>query len=218
MTDQAIVYEYEELLLGNRKTFGGSLSQDTVSAEHAVQVLFKYVIEDILHWSPDDAAAYLTWHLIKQLKLDVLVKHLEYPQGLSKQKDIDYLIHVVYPKQFKYDTKEQCISEYKKVLAGGYSFRKNYFTNEMGIRHAGIILTYIISMQGFTSVDEIYEFFADKASALKFLSKHKIANNAKILYESPLEYLHYSLPDSQRSEFLYHFYLFNNQYKVATKM
>ena len=51
----------------------------------------------------------------------------------------------------------------------------------------------------------MYMFFADTPQAIKFLKSVKLKTPLDLLYASPLEYMHESLPESQKDEFLFKF-------------
>jgi len=56
----------------------------------------------------------------------------------------------------------------------------------------------------------LYEYFAS-AQCQKTLRLHKLLVICRDLYDSPIEYLHRTLPRDQQDVFLYRFYDFQNR-------
>ena len=87
-----------------------------------------------------------------------------------------------------------------------------------GIDRAAIVLMYAISAQlGYMTKKELYDFFGDKKAAMEWLTEMKIDSNAKIIYDNPLEYFHYSLPFEMQDAFLFHNAYYNQQYNRFSK-
>ena len=65
-------------------------------------------------------------------------------------------------------------------------------------------------------MNEMYAFFASPAG-IRTLNQHGLKHIADSIFESPVQFLHMSLPDDMKDEFLYHYYTFQWMYKSAQK-
>lgn len=103
---------------------------------------------------------------------------------------------------------------FKKAKENGrarYKFPKNYMSGTVGRMRAGLCLQYMImTFFSFHSIDEMYSYFSNTQKAVNTLKKYRLDTVYETLFNSPLEFLHYSLPEESRNETLYNYYLFRN--------
>lgn len=199
-----IIYEYEQILLGKKKKYISSFIGTDMQKKSAAGTILYYAINNILHWDPETAKANLTGEVIKELKLETVLKTL----GLSYTKldifTVQKILELAFPGNVKYSFSRQTIDIYTQVLnIDGKShiseFPKGFFSDEDGLRRASICLMYAISATLYDkTLRQLYNFFASPACN-KWLRKMRLAGNVKKLYDDPLEYFHYSLPIRQRN-------------------
>lgn len=98
-------------------------------------------------------------------------------------------------------------SGYQKIVDKGnelYKFPKEYLNETEGHVRAGICLQYAIKeFFSFKDIVDLYVLFADKKEALNRLDEYKLSSACTDLYASPLDFLHHSLPVSQKDDLLY---------------
>lgn len=205
-SESLILFEYEDVLMGKRRNFDVSFSGTLEERRKAAGVIWRYAIEKLLRWNPEQALIYLNQDLIKKLKLNLTYPKIDYKYSTSKFFDLRFILQYAFPERIKYDLEEDARSEYERVAKLGawendkesYKFHKNYFSGTDGIKRAAVVLMYAISldMGNLSDLDiyELYHFFANKRKATLWLTKMEIESNVKSLYATPLEYLHYSLP------------------------
>ena len=212
MNRELAIIQYENhILYGKRYTLSGT-KQDK---KDAVLAIIKYVISDVLCWTPDVAVKSFTWDIACQMHLDYLIDtYLECPQDIDKHVDLDYIIYITFPDDVYYDPEEKVIRTYRKVLTGELNrFPKNFFSGENGPYKAAILLLYVIGR--FMRVEEgdieaLYDAFANTAAMNQKFKQWKIGSVCQNLYQTPLDYLHRSLPSDQANNMMYANCLYNN--------
>ncbi len=211
--DSAIIFEYEQALLGNSVSAlnrailrpDNDIPISDRDREYAVLLDLKYAIENLLHWTPEEAAKNLDNEMLTLLKLKPLINKTRF-----KDLPISVMLRKIYhSKNYEeyivwYDySKTAGIGEFKNDTKPRIS--KNLFLGEDGKEALRIIMTRLISeyMSDYT-VSELYDFFADSEKASAWIDKWKL-NNAKDLNKiSGLEMFHFYGPEWARSDFYYY--------------
>lgn len=201
---EEIIYEYEQILLGKKKKYISSFIGTAPQKEAAAGVILHYAISNILHWDPETAKANITYDLLKSLCLDTVLKTIGIQPGKLDIFAVQKILQSAFPKEEKYSFTRQTIDIYSQVLNfDGQSVMtelpKNFFNEEDGIRRASICLIYAVSatLHEF-NLRQLYDFFISP-DCVKWLKDMKLYNNIKRMYDTPIEYFHYSLPPKQRN-------------------
>lgn len=219
---KTLTIEYENILLysyENRNISNAYFSGDKKSKEKKVIALCRYLIEEILHWTPQEAKDYLNWSIIKKFQLDTLIlKFLKFPPGIIPETDIFYLVHLCYPNEIPFNKKNYVLKIYTTTLNGDGRFPKEFFDGFDGICRACICLRYALSRYYvYMSKEELYELFGVSKNANAFLKKYKLQSACKNLFDMPVDFLHYSLPEEQKDEFLHQYYRFKRDFAEIKK-
>lgn len=210
----------------NASALGGFRKKERLPEdEKAVLDMLRYALEYYLEWTPQYAKDHLTEEILTKLHLRSLVRsRLGYPAELAGDDSpwIYYLICRAYPKLFTYDETDAVISYYEKNYIGTPKYGKSFFTStEEGIRRAKICLWYAIqNYQSFLSVADMYRFFVDSRSeSEKWLKDMKLFTHCDENYESPVEFLHASIPENMDDLGAYNEAVFNmmNQQKTVNR-
>ena len=222
MDRESVLYEYEMILLGKKKSYSYSFSGTEKECREAFGYIWNYVITHLLKLQPDQAPLYLTKEMIYMLHVESTFKHIDRTVGTVKNINFPYLLALAFPKQYTYDIRKQCKDEFEHVMGLGkyagcrdrHQWPKKFFTGTDGIKRAEIILNFIIlSYFEWNTIPQMYEFFADKKRGMNYLKKFHLQSVVKVLFDdSPLEYLHYSIPDDMKNDFLYDNYQYMNEY------
>ncbi|RHB42220.1 hypothetical protein DW886_17020 [Enterocloster aldenensis] len=219
MDKQVLLYEYEQILLGNKTGFAPYYFKygDDTSQNYALYII-KFAVETYLGWDPWDFKNHYNQEISKQLKLEPLMKYIDYPPELDKTKDYYYLAALIYPEIINIDIKELVLRTYKDVLDGKLcKFPKEYLSGTKGMMRASICLQYMLSQNyTFSSIKAMYKFFSEPAGS-RALKKFRLSNICNEIYEHPLDYLHESLPKGQQDEYWYHFFRFKVFYSAQLK-
>lgn len=207
-----ILFEYEDVLMGKKKNFDVSFSKNAGDPEKVTGIIWRYAVEKLLGWTPEQALMYMNQKLIKALKLDLTYCRINYEYSTTKYFDLRYILQFAFPESIHYDLEADARREYERVAKLGrwehdtepYKFHKNYFVGPDGVKRAAVVLNYAISLdlQDLDSF-QLYRFFSKKGEATAWLIKKEIETNVKALYETPLEYLHYSLPPERKDNVLF---------------
>lgn len=217
--DVSILYEYDELLIGNRK----SLSPDffdygAVTNEAVALKIIKYAFETYLRWDPIDIRDQMNHEILKTFKLDGLLKYIQFPEELDRKNDLFYLAWCLYPWTVNYTYEERVYRVYQNVLDGTFSrFPKEYFAGTEGVMRAILCFRYMLDhVYHFSSMDEMYRFFGAHKS-VEAIQKAKLAVVCRDFFGSSLDFLHESLPESQKNTILYTRERFRKEYARIKK-
>ena len=101
---------------------------------------------------------------------------------------------------------------YKKSLTKEARLPTNFFDGEKGKDTTAIAFRYQLDFMSET-IDELYKIFSNEKEGKTFLRELKLANSIGTCFETPLEMLHYSLPDYMKSNLWYNYYKFKIEYK-----
>lgn len=215
MTRKSAIEQYEKHILCNKKYY---LPEPDIERKQAVTYIFRYVVEDLLEFSSEEAYEKLNKACLDETGISFLLKqYMNIPKDINIYNDTDYLLSQFYPDLYHYNPYEKTITLYNKILKGEMSkFPKNYFSTEIGKSKAEYLLLYIIDknlpLKKDTAIFDLYELFSDDRKINKKLKKWKIKKLQERLYLNPLTYLHESLPRNQKNEFLYFYFSFMQIY------
>ena len=177
-----------------------------------------------MHWTPADARELLSAHLLKDFLLQEMVAaNIEFPSGIDEDEKMLYLVHCCYPNKVPYDRRRLTIKNYEKILKDKCEkWQKKYFAGKDGMARSLFCMQHCINKYlSFYSIRQLYELFGNPAEGNKVLNRYKLKKVCDELYDKPIDYLHYSLPESQRDYFYYYYYKFQEQYsaiRVTSKM
>ena len=214
--DKLVLYEYEQILLGNKKKFSKKRFLGTPKAvkQKAIDLL-RYICSDIMKLSPSELKDNLTVYTCDRYKLWTIIEFVNFPPEFEKKEDIIYLLSLMYPKIYHVDEAEAIRNTYKKFYDGKlYKFPKGFFNGNDGEAKAEICLNYALTLDNnpLSSIYELYHLFSDN-SEYSILKKYKLYTVCQDFFDSALEYLHYSLPRSQRSTLLFNYFEFQKEFK-----
>lgn len=166
--------------------------------------VLKYVIENLLGWSPEEMVVYFNDYIISRLKLEPIIKALELPPELVRNTDYFYYAHLCYPKEIPYSEKDATLYTFRRYRRGEINrLNKRFTLGSKGQLRAAWCLQECIRTSTFTSWEDIYKTFWNLDTAKEFLKKNKLDCIYKNHYASPLDYLHSSLPYNDKNEGLY---------------
>lgn len=212
MLESIAVERYEAMLLGQRRL---SLNGSIQEKEKAACDIIHYAVAELLGWSKEEAEEHLTMKIIRKLKIDKVYKYIRFPNDVDPTKDVDYIAYLAYPDT-PYNYRKQVLRVYRRILNGlDERFPSKIFNGQNGKEKGAILLSEFINNSLIvTSMEDLYEQFADMSLMNNKFRMAKIYSAAKKMYPTPLDYLHYSLPEGERDDFLYAFW----QYKSVFKM
>lgn len=204
MSNIGLLMEYEDILLGKRKDFSseymgkGALSKD-------VKEILKYVYEDLLHWSPSTIRDYNNPALVKNLHLLRPIKKIPFPVELTAEEDLFYVAKYLYPDKIRCSKKNLTLRVYERIMSGDLiKFPKKFFADAEGELNLNICFQHAVSQHlCVTSIEELYNYFADKEKGVEFLKEHRLHSPFLDYYEYPIDLLHESLPSSQKNMLYY---------------
>lgn len=208
--DSGLMLEYELILLGKKNSFSPFFFNYNIDYnERKALLLFKYAIEGFLKWTPKEAELYLNKEIVELMKLDSILKYIQFPAELNPDVDLFYIAHLLYPHIVKFDARELILRTYKEVLDGKlYKFPKEYLSGSMGVTRACVCFQYMVSQfLPFNNIEEMYKFFST-TNGVKALKKYRLYSICTDIFDYPIDFLHEALSNKQKNEFFYHYYKF----------
>lgn len=207
-------YLYDQILIGKKEMCGKELFETTGTGkkeynpadEAKVIKLVKYALEYYMGWSPEQIRFNIDESILKKLKLDILIRQrIRFPVELEPMEHLQYLVHRMYPERYGYDRRTAIEAYYERILAGETErFKKGFFTEEYGTYRAAICFQRMLQYAGcFSSIHQLYDVFSG-VEGRRILNKYKLSSAARDLYEFPVDFLHFSLPERGRDEQYYH--------------
>ncbi len=239
ITESTVIYEYEEILLGKKSSFLSCLGDDEKNGSMSVVPMkeikrrigyvWRYAIENLLGWTPQQALVYITDDIVKQLCLDKTLKKIGFNFKKEYAGHYEFVLQYAFPNEIRFDVREQAISEWERWRHGDrsghwknkkqkYKYPKNFFSDIYGIDRANYLMKHVVGMYlSDKSLKDQYLFFADKKDSRKFLSKHNLAKPIGIVYNTPLDYFHNALSPFERDNFLYYSLKLRDEYDKANE-
>lgn len=215
MLNKNVLYEFESVLLDKKTSLSPYFfNQTSEQNEKTALAIIKYVVEVHLKWTPEQVRKNLTWDVIQLMKLDSIMKYINFPPEADRKKDLFIVAGKLYPNKIKINSSAMTILTYKKIISREqYKFPKCFFDGNEGRYRALICLQYMLNQYtSFESVEEMYKVFSTP-KASKLLKKYKLQAARVAMYEYAIDYLHDALPDDVKNEYFYHYYKF----KIANK-
>ena len=219
MVGKEAIYEYDELMIGNRRSISPDFFSFGDSANETMALgIMKYAFETYLRWDPIDLRDRIDTELLKSLRLLPLLRYIRFSEELDPNTDLFYIVWKIYPWTVNYSYEERVFRVYRNVLNGKICrFPKEFFSGTEGETRAKLCFRYMLEhIMPFPSVNEMYRFFGMRKS-WEALQKAKLSVMCRDLFGDPLEYLHAALPESQRNEMFYNRELFRREYNAKEK-
>lgn len=207
------ITKYEsKLLKGHKKAMAHVYNGDIETRNRLALTVFRHTIENILKWDPQTAFANMTPQLLADLNLKNEWNNLKLPREIKQNKSTKYVVAMLYPRKFMryFSTETLAIQVYRASLEQRRGiFPKNYFLDGEGYEKARICLRYMLSNYAiYPSIEAMYAEFADSDKAMALLHHFGLSLPARIVFNSPLDYLHDTLIEPQRSNLFYNYYRF----------
>lgn len=213
--DTMLFIEYEEILLGKRKSFSQVFFHysNEQNEKNAIRVI-RYAYEEFLCCDKYHMDNYLTKEVVRLMKLRALMKYIQCPPEIKIMSNLWYLKWKVYPETSRFTERQITIHTYQKLLDGEIKkFPKDYFVGSSGMVRVIICLHYLISNYlQFHSIKEAYEVFSSY-QIRQILREYKLLNPCSDNFPLPIDALHTLLPVSQKDELYYHRCRFYQCYK-----
>lgn len=206
-----LIYEYEMILMGKKVGFSTFFfSESGERNERKALFIIGYGIKHYLKWTPEQAVASLSMEALRMLKLESVLKYINFPPEMDTKDNMYILAGKLYPNLIKLDNKEITLKVYKRVLEKDlYKFPKDYLSGDHQGRNRAIIC-FLYMLEQFTtfgSVKEMYQYFST-SNGTKLLKRYRLNVACVSMFEYPIDFLHEALPVAEKDEFWYRYYKF----------
>lgn len=197
---QTFLNEYNEMLIGKRKSFSPMLLDKEFPEKTCAEIL-KVIFNKYFGWAPNQIRDCLTPEIASRMNLAPLIKRLPVPDGILEDKELCYVAWYLYPETKNISESDLVIRVYKHLMNGEIQrFPKNYFLSHLGSLRAKLIFRvamheYILPKHSFNSLEELYTFFvSDKITAV--INECKLTTMIKQKAGIPLNMFHMSIEGS----------------------
>ncbi len=212
ITHDYAAYDYEEMMIEKKQKispmfFRGSESRNEMTALN----LFRYVIENYLGWTPEQARDWLTKDVVNVMKLNVPLQYITFPDELNPDLDLFYVVWKIYPSTIHLRSSDMVLMCFKRALDGDSErLPKSFFDGAEGETRAIICLKYILQHNfHFGKVRDLYERFS-RGDMNTVLNNFRLGGT-NVLYREPVQYLHDTLAsDGEEDELWYQYYMLFN--------
>ena len=165
-SDKVVLGEYEEMALGQRKTYSAASLPKDASPEYCARIIKRILSIYKPEWSPTDLRDCLTPDLATSLGLWPLIKHLPCPDELNPKKDLYFVAWVLYPETRNVNEIDLVASVYQDIIHGTrQKFPKGYFYGKKGTLRAKAVFKlfmneFVIPRFDLCCLRDAYELFA----------------------------------------------------------
>lgn len=216
-SDLDYIYDYEQVLLGVESSFKVAFKKDDslIANQKAAAVMWKYAIEVLLKWTPEQAIERFNYELISKLKLDVVSRNIGVEFSKKKAINITKVLQYAYP-HINYDPEAEAIDYFKRIngldefehadTSNVTRFPNAYFNAKSGdgAIKAAAVINYAISVyMNDKNVYELYNFFAKASKSDKWMRDKGMAMILQQYSKKPLGCLHNALPSRKRNDIFY---------------
>lgn len=211
----SIFIDYEDVLIGRCTTIAAynffKASERGANHRKALACIH-YAIESLLQWDIKEAELKFDEYIIKLMHLEQLVNNIIFPVEVPLG-DPRYILHLLYPRQIKYDYAKSVENVFLNVLENNGTFPREYFLGEGGFFRYTTCLSYLLNnYMTFDTLDEVYEFILSNKGR-RFLSRNRLWVPADQMGIDLLECIYAATENDPHSLFYYTYYTFCEQRK-----
>lgn len=215
-----ICYEYDELLIGNRENFSRDLFYGVEPGGYNERMAFeciRYAIESVLNWNPDTAVQKFDSYIIRTMRLDGLLRYIDFPPDLEFG-DAKYILSKLYPSKVRINQQSLTITTLTDVLAGKRAqFPRDYFIGPEGFIRYCYCIKYLIEVYvPFSSIPDIYEYFMS-SKGNNFLSTYKLKIPTYQYKLNIFDAIHKITKNNPNGDLYYNYYTFLKKYNQIIK-
>lgn len=206
------IEKYEQIMMEPNTHFYLS-GTDSEKEEDALSII-RYIVTDLLGWTPQEAMICMNSYIASKMKIDILLPYISFSKDVDRNHDYDFVIHKAFPRETYFQPQKKIIRLYQRLINGEISkYPKSYFNKTgNGYTRARCILLYIVQSKFVTDKDRnfvLFRFFANNSNATKKLKEWKMSAACKTLYNgNALDFLRDTLEDTPETEFLYNNFSF----------
>lgn len=206
-----VIADYDQVLIGNLRNIDPFyFANKTQEANQATALMvIQYAVENYLKWSPQKMYASLTIDVMNKWRLTPLLKYVQFPVDLNKEKYVRYLACMIYPNVIACNEMDMCLEAYQRALEDRTrKMPKDFYRGPRAMDYICACLHYLIdNYTNFKSLEEAYEFFGT-TKCLKFLRDYKLCSYIKEQFEAPIVPFYVQCPKEQQIPLLFHYYRF----------
>lgn len=212
---------YERMILRNETSL--MLTGSKEEREEDALSIIRYIIRELLLWTPEEAADHMDAYYAKVYHMDMLARYIITDHEMIVDEDYKYLLHKAFPKELWNDPVKNTIRTYEKILNGELTkFPKGFFYKVNGGRlRATILLSYAIENFEDPELDSeyaLFQLFSNVPKANKKIEEWKLTNACRNIYNNkPLDYLYDTMGDDPGTKFLYDVFSFKKAFEKSMR-
>lgn len=200
MSKQEIIYQYEQLLMGNmmERDFKKILCSSGLPREDVIGLIWNHAITNLLHWSAHEAKKNLTQDIVRALKLNCTINTVAHARDLTVN-NYNFILQFAFPDEISYSFVQETLEEYRRYAKEGVYAHdtnntrkpKGFFVGSAGQARAKICFSFVVSRYlSHMTVPEQYAFFGCTAKAKKWMKEHSLDTILTLYYNDPLDCFH----------------------------
>lgn len=203
-----LLYEYTEIMLGNRKNFSDNFLDGSRAQNERNAIMFIRLVSHVYFQcdSLNQAQALFSDEFIDVTKLRKVLNSVIVPEFIDSADRFDYIITKVFSRNF--DSEKWAAQRYcERILRGSLTrFPKNYINEENGVTRSCYCLWYFLTMERpDAGALELMEF-AVSPEFPKWLKTHLLSNACMKLFDDRIDFMFESFPNEMHDEMLYMIY------------
>lgn len=209
--EREVLADYDQLVIGNLRNidpyYFADKSRET--NQSLALLVIQYAIEKYIKWSPQKMYASITMDIMHQWHLATILRYVDFPADMNKEKYTSYLAHMIYPDIIQCTEADICLAVYRRALDGANKkVPKDFFRGAHAMDYLCYCLRYVIdNFTNFKTLEEAYEFFGT-TKCMKFLRTYKLGSCIKEQFEAPIVPFYLLCAHDQQIPILFHYYRF----------
>ena len=206
----AFLKEYDDMLLGKRKSFSAVLL-DRENESFICASMLRRIFEKYLHWTPVQIRDCLTPEIATRMCLWPFINRLECPPEILREEELCFVAWEIYPETKNVSEADLVRRVYRNLIEGKIQrFPKNYFDGYKGLLRAQLIFKtvfceYLVSQYRLTTIESAYALFVSP-EIYSIMERYKLTTLIRQKFDIPLNLLHAGL-GYEASDVLYVKYL-----------
>lgn len=202
-----LLFEYTEILIGNRKNYADYYFTGTDKDNEKLAIEFVLLVSKIfLNIQDPRAGLALPVSLLEFMKLGPVLSQINVPRHVDRDDHDAYLISKIFDPDF--DSEKWLCRHFCQRINDGTlgKIPKYYLADEMATDRACMCLRNFL-FEDFPQADsyELYRFAASKEFRA-YLKKKRLSAIVFKLFTNPVRYMHCALPSDMKEPLLYKIY------------
>lgn len=219
LTEEQIIKDYEQVMTENggiarrkngvtRDSYEIMFKKSDFESKKELAILLRYIVRDMLKWTPEEFMVNVDGELLKFLHLDVALRRAH-----INSDDLCSLFKEAFPETVSFNDDKMTVMVYKQVAMleeyankpPTHGFKKNFFSHEDGVRRLRAIIYYLDETYlSALAPQERYAFFSDVQRGRKWFEHMSLSLALSVISSDPLVLYHRAHQGIARHDFYFY--------------